>query len=72
MNEEQALALDLAVHGHNLLPLGPAGTGKRLGARAGAVCGREGGLGLARRGCACAGAAGSAIWELQQYTTLHD
>ena len=28
MNEEQALALDLAVHGHDLLLLGPSGTGK--------------------------------------------
>ncbi|KAH3889061.1 hypothetical protein DPMN_013109 [Dreissena polymorpha] len=31
-----------------------------------------GGLGLARRGCARVGAACSAIWELQQYTALHD
>ena len=38
----------------------------------GPYAGAGGGLGLARRGCACAGAACSAIWELQRYTALHD
>ncbi|KAH3839494.1 hypothetical protein DPMN_112925 [Dreissena polymorpha] len=39
---------------------------QRLGARAGAVCGREGG------GCARAGVACSALLELKRDTPFHD